>query len=151
MSVRNPNEDIISNAAIYATAMDLSPRRQSSSSTNFVPMISYGSDSAPESPDFQPGNLFENACGLYWCLANEIQTKWCTQVIRRVKEDIHKYAQIKWQSFDCTTTPERLTDQLFPALQTLKDTWKTLFNSMDPKNADKWMKKLAVKVDEAST
>lgn len=132
----------------------------SSNEEDLVPTSSEHSGTAIESGTTQLENnhqlvdlskgdgLFSSACSLYWCLADEIQTKWCLKVIKKVKEELQPYAKLKWQSFQALSEHQCISEQILTMLRSLGDLGRTLRSSMDPRTAEKWMKKLAVKLDE---
>jgi len=55
---------------------------------------------------------------------------------------------LKWQVYEGTPAPGKLSEQLVPCLQMVKEVIKKVSNAMDTKGVEKWMKKLAVHLDE---
>ncbi len=81
-------------------------------------------------------------------MSDDIQSKWCLKIVKKIKEDLHPYSKLKWQSFESASKPDQLSEQILRLLQTLKAVVKSLSSNMDQKGAEKWIKKLAVKLDE---
>lgn len=90
---------------------------------------------------------FATEIELFQCLAAEIQYKWCSKIGKRVKDELGPYSRLKWQSMENSTV--NVSEQLLRPLQTIKDVVKAVSTSMDRQNVEKWLKKLAVRIDEA--
>jgi len=90
--------------------------------------------------------LFQHPSGLYWCLYEEIQIGWCIKMSKQIKTELSQYCRLKWQVYE--GTPGKLSEQLVPCLQMVKEIIKKVSTAMDAKGVEKWMKKLAVHLDE---
>jgi len=93
--------------------------------------------------------LFYDICNKYTCLGTDILTKWCKRIVRNSAEEFYPYSKKKWHLvIENSEPPTMLSEELLTPMQTLKDVAKVVENSMHPTLVDRWIKKLAVRLDE---
>jgi hypothetical protein len=92
--------------------------------------------------------LFFEVCNKYTCLGNDILSKWCRKIVGRTESELVTYAKKRWAQHQSSEVPVSLSEEMLIPVQTLKDVTKVVESTMHQNLVDRWIKKLAVCLDE---
>lgn len=98
--------------------------------------------------------LFSDVQNLYECLGDEIMSTWSNCVMQDVGESILSlYVTLKWHNIpdqEIENMEIEVSPELLMAIRKLCSVCKTIESALVPQLSEKWLKRLAVSIDDVS-